>query len=73
VSDGRLVGIVTRLDVVRAFRRSDEEIERELRCEMLLGALCMDPADLSLDVAAGEVTIAGEVENRSTAESIGKV
>jgi len=72
VSDGLLVGIVTRADVVRAFRRSDDEIEREIRADVLLDALCVDPDDLSLEVAAGEVAIAGEVENRSTAESIEK-
>jgi CBS domain-containing protein len=69
VNDGLLVGIVTRADVVRAFRRSDDEVEREIRADVLLDALCVDPLDLSLEVVAGEVAIAGEVENRSTAES----
>jgi CBS domain-containing protein len=70
VSSGRLVGILTRSDVVRAFRRSDEEIEREIRADVLRDALCVDPQSVSLAVAGGEVAIAGEVENRSTAGSI---
>jgi CBS domain-containing protein len=69
-SGGRLVGILTRPDVVRAFRRSDEEIEGEIRADVLLDALCFDPDALSLEVAGGEVVIAGEVEKRSTAGSI---
>ena len=32
ISRGRLVGIVTRADLVRAFHRPDEEIEREISC-----------------------------------------
>ena len=35
VSDGRLVGILARSDLVRAFRRSDEEIERDIRRNVL--------------------------------------
>ena len=31
VSDGVLVGIVSRADLVRAFIRSDEELERDIR------------------------------------------
>ena len=43
VSDGKLVGIVTRADLVRAFTRSDEEIEREIRDDVLLHTLWVDP------------------------------
>ena len=37
--DGKLVGIVTRADLVKAFARSDEEIIRELRDDVMTRAL----------------------------------
>jgi CBS domain-containing protein len=58
---GRLAGIVTRADLVRAFVHSDEEIEREIRDEVLLHELWLDPAHFSLTVQAGEVTVAGDL------------
>jgi CBS domain-containing protein len=59
--DGVLVGIVTRADLVRAFVHSDEQIEREIREEVLLHELWLDPTDFSLSVRDGEVTITGHV------------
>jgi CBS domain-containing protein len=70
VSEGELVGIVARSDLVRAFKRSDEEIEREISDDVLLRTLWVDPDSVSLVVFGGSVTIAGEVENRSIAELI---
>ncbi|HZO97943.1 MAG TPA: CBS domain-containing protein [Gaiellaceae bacterium] len=70
LEDGRLVGIVARSDLVRAFKRSDEEIEREISEDVLLHTLWIDPDSISLAVTGGVVTVAGEVDNRSTAELI---
>jgi len=65
---GTLVGIVTRADLVRAFTRSDEEIERELREEVLLRTLWIDPASVRIAVREGEVTLEGDVEQKADAE-----
>jgi len=70
VSEGRLVGIVTRADLVRAFHRPDEEIEREIRDDVLLSTVWIDPKRVSISVANGEVSIAGEVETRTQAELV---
>jgi CBS domain-containing protein len=70
VADGRLVGIVARADLVRAFNRTDEEIEREISDDVLLHTLWVDPDSVSLVVLGGKVSVAGEVENRSTAELV---
>jgi CBS domain-containing protein len=70
VSGGRLVGIVTRADLVRAFHRPDEEIEREIRDDVLLSTLWIDPKRVSISVANGEVSLAGEVETRTQAELV---
>jgi CBS domain-containing protein len=72
VSDGRLVGVLTRGDLVRVFRRPDEQIEREIREDVLRETLCVDPESLWIAVNDGDVVIGGEVENRSTAVSIEK-
>jgi CBS domain-containing protein len=65
--DGALEGIVTRADLVRAFVRSDEEIERELREEVALDTLWIDPADFWLSVREGEVRLSGKVDSKADA------
>jgi CBS domain-containing protein len=59
--DGKLVGIVTRADLVRAFAHGDAEIEREIREEVLLHELWLDPTDFELAVSNGDVTITGQL------------
>lgn len=66
-AEGRLVGIVTRADLVRAFARPDAEIERELREDVVLDTLWIDPATVELSVQNGEVTLAGEVDTKADA------
>lgn len=58
---GRLVGIVTRADLVRAFGRGDGEIEREIH-DLLRHDLWLDVDRLDLAVDDGVVTIAGPVD-----------
>jgi CBS domain-containing protein len=71
VKDGRLVGIVTRADVVRAFVRPDPELERLVRDEVLAKtAFWLEPDAFDVTVQAGVVRLAGRVERRSLAETI---
>jgi CBS domain-containing protein len=67
-ADGTLVGIVTRADLVRAFTRSDDEIEREIREDVVLRALWIDDGPLDIRVERGEVQLAGTLQNRSDVE-----
>ena len=60
-----LVGIVTRSDLVRAFIRSDEEIERELRDEVLERTMWVDRDRVQIDVKCGVVSLAGMLPTRS--------
>jgi CBS domain-containing protein len=62
-NEGRLVGIVTRADLVRAFVHTDEQIEREIREEVLLRDLWLEPEDFHVAVVHGDVTIAGALAN----------
>lgn len=64
---GRLVGIVTRADLVRAFIRDDDEIARELH-EVAVKTLWIDPKRLRISVDRGEVLFEGEVDSDADAE-----
>jgi len=66
--EGELLGIVTRADLVRAFTRSDAEIEMEIRKELISRTFWLQPTDLEVEVHEGEVTVAGEVDTKSDAE-----
>ena len=67
-ADGRLVGIVTRSDLVRAFARTDAEIEREIREEIVTRTLWIDDKKVDIRVEQGDVTLSGQLERRSDAE-----
>lgn len=67
VRGDELVGIVTRTDLVRAFTRSDDEIERELRDEVLQRTLWLDPDSVDVEVKRGVVKLAGMLQSRSDA------
>jgi CBS domain-containing protein len=66
--DGKLVGILTRGDLVRAFARSDDEIERDIRQEVLLRSFRLAPDDIDVQVRGGEVTLRGKAETELLAE-----
>lgn len=68
VRDGKLVGIVTRADLVRAFSRSDKEIEHEIREEVLLRSFWIPEGHIQVAVRAGEVTLTGTVESELMVE-----
>ena len=70
VDDGKLVGIVSRGDLVRAYVRSDEELARTIREDVILRMLWLDPALFTLAVTDGIVSISGRVDGRSTAEMV---
>jgi CBS domain-containing protein len=70
-SDGSLIGIVSRADLVRAFVRSDEDIAREIRRDVLRTALWLDaPEDVTVTVCDGKVALGGLVDTRSDAELV---
>jgi CBS domain-containing protein len=68
--DDRLVGIVTRADVVKTFVRTDDELVSAIRSEVLLHALWIDPEHFAVSAVDGVVTVQGRVERRSTAAMI---
>jgi CBS domain-containing protein len=70
VSDGGLVGIVSRADLVRAFVRSDEEIEHEIREDILLRTMLLDSGTIDVVVENSSVTLQGPVRAKQDAEII---
>ncbi len=71
VEDGRLVGIVTRADLVRVFTRSDPELAAAVASEIAARtSISPEPGVLEVDVRDGVVRLTGTVERRSLAETI---
>ncbi|MCU7826422.1 CBS domain-containing protein [Kitasatospora sp. DSM 101779] len=60
---GRLVGIVSRSDLLRVFLRQDRAIREEIRRDVLRSTLDIDPDTLDVRVHDGFVTLAGTVDH----------
>jgi CBS-domain-containing membrane protein len=60
--DGRLSGVVSRADVMRAFARSDAEIAVDVHA--MLRRLPIDPEAVQVSVEDGVVSLRGEVDGR---------
>ncbi|MCX4993132.1 CBS domain-containing protein [Streptomyces sp. NBC_00568] len=61
----RLVGVVSRGDLLRIFLRRDEAIREEITGDLLRHTLGLDPRDVTAEVRDGRVTLTGTVEHRS--------
>lgn len=66
--EGRVVGIASRPDLLSPFLRPDEEIAREVREDVILGAMWIDPSMIVAEVKDGVVRLEGEVDRRSVKE-----
>jgi CBS domain-containing protein len=64
-ADRRIVGIVSRVDLLDVFLRSDDEIAEEVRGEVIGRTLWMEPDTIRIVVHEGVVTLEGQVERRS--------
>lgn len=64
----RLVGIVTRGDLLRVFLRPDSEIRGEVIEEVLVRTLWLPPRSIDVSVAEGVVTLTGHTERKSETE-----
>jgi CBS domain-containing protein len=69
-SDGRLVGIVSRTDVLAVFDRSDSEIREEIVDEVILHGFLQDPRMFAVTVKAGVVTMQGSPETAALGRDI---
>ena len=69
-ANGRLVGIISRADVLSVFDRTDEAIRAEILDEVLLGEYSEDPRTLDVTVKDGIVTLTGVPETSKTGHEI---
>jgi len=60
---GRLVGIVSRADVLSVFSRPDAEIRQDIIDNVIIGTILTDPARFMVTVDNGIVTVEGNPEN----------
>jgi CBS-domain-containing membrane protein len=65
VQRDRLVGILTRHDLVRVFARNDAEIEQDIRADAFEGLTWPDA--IQIDVRDGEVTMRGQADTLADA------
>ncbi|MFF3906377.1 CBS domain-containing protein [Streptomyces sp. NPDC001848] len=66
--EDRLVGIVTRRDLLQVFLRPDAEIRGEVIEEVLVGTLRLAPTAVDVFVVEGVVTLTGRLARRSETE-----
>ncbi|WP_439680860.1 CBS domain-containing protein [Embleya sp. MST-111070] len=64
-ADGRLIGILSRCDLLRTFLRPDEDIRTEIEHDVLRSALWLEPGTIAVDVRNAVVCLSGAVDNRS--------
>lgn len=64
-SDGRLVGIVGRSDLLRLFTRDDASIQEEVRRKVSEFTRLLDAAKVDVTVQQGVVTLTGEIDRKS--------
>ena len=68
--NGRLVGIISRADVLSVFDRTDHDIYQEITNEVILGGFLANPSAFQVTVKDGIVTLAGRPETNDTGHDI---
>jgi len=74
---GRLVGVVSRVDLLGVYDRSDDDIRSEILSQVIQAEFVLDSLAFTVTVDSGVVTVAGRVESEDVAlnmlEQIGRV
>ncbi|MGW1892526.1 CBS domain-containing protein [Streptomyces sp. NPDC002004] len=64
-ASGRLIGVISRSDLVQLFLRRDHAIQEEIIEDVLTCVLGLAPSALTVEVTDGKVTLSGSVPRRS--------
>lgn len=64
-SSGKLVGIVSRSDLLKVFHRDDDEIKNEIESNILQRTMLLRPGQVKVRVDEGVVRLQGQVDQRS--------
>jgi CBS domain-containing protein len=70
---GRLVGIVTRGDLLRVHLRPDADIRHDLMREVLQRILAVQPGMIQVTVTDGVVRLVGQLDRRTSVEIAGRL
>ncbi|MGY5126493.1 CBS domain-containing protein [Streptomyces nigrescens] len=62
---GRLIGVISRSDLVQLFLRRDRAIQEEVLEEVLTRTLGVSPSAVTVEVSDGTVTLTGTLERKS--------
>ena len=73
IDDGRLVGIVSRRDVLGVFRGSDDALRRRIEATLRDPTLCPELTEFVCFVWDGEVLLEGSVVNSGDIDVVGNV
>jgi CBS domain-containing protein len=68
VGEGRLLGVVTRGDLLKSFLRADEDIRDDVVQGVIHGIMWLNPLEFEVSVIDGVVDISGVIERRSHVE-----
>jgi CBS domain-containing protein len=66
-ANGRLAGILSRSDILRAFARPDRDIVSEIEEHVMRDVLWIDPRRVSIQCIEGNLVLNGRLETRSDA------
>jgi CBS-domain-containing membrane protein len=67
---GRLVGIVSRIDVLSIFTRPDSQIRDEVTDKVIAGKFKLSPDAFEVTVTSGIVTVTGQADNSAVASEL---
>lgn len=70
---GRIMGIVTRSDLLRVFLRTDEDLRDEVTSKLIPAIVPSDADTVEVDVRSNVITLRGEVDRRSDAEILSRM
>ncbi len=69
-AEGRLVGIISRADVLAVFERSDEEIRQEIADGIILNYFLVDPKRITVAIKDGVVSLEGIPETEELGREV---
>jgi CBS domain-containing protein len=70
---GRLLGIVSRADLLRLYTRPDTAVRQDIIDHVLRRTMWIDPNEVQVDVTAGVATLTGDVGRRTTAAILARL
>lgn len=69
-ADGKLVGIVSRADLLKVFLRSDEDIHRDVAASIAAAGADVEPPGVEITVTDGVVTLTGVARSAGDADRV---